>query len=138
SQSYQMIVQPNGKTLMIPWGQPYANILVNWDIPANLNMLPDNAVSQQTIDSLASEAKKICKIVQNEATKQGIGPVKVDIGIRDLVTGIELDYGISGNQEYPRGTDDCEHIMGDYVGKSIGLNPSGRTPDLCPSLYVPN
>jgi hypothetical protein len=132
---------PGGKRLVVPHGRPTLYIDVNWGIPADLNMLP-NAVSQETVDLLAEEAKKICRIVQKEAIRQGIGPVEVKVILWDIIVGLEIEYGLydpdrlEGWNFWP--TSDCERITGQRRGKGIGLNPQGRTPGRCPSLHVPD
>jgi hypothetical protein len=133
-QSHWVFEGPTGTLLTIPSGRPHLHILVDWGIPADLNMLPD-AVSQDTVDMLAEEASNICRIVQQEAQRNGIGPIDVSIWLWDLPVGLELEYG-AGSQLLP--TNDCERIAGAYIGKSIGLNPQEQTLGLCPSLYVPN
>lgn len=133
-QSHWVLEGTADTLLTVPYGNPYLNILVNWNIPADLNMLPD-AVSQNTVDMLAEEAKNICTIVQQEAQRNGIAPIDVSVSLWDLSVGLELEYG-AGPQLAP--TSDCEHIVGAYSGNSIGLNPQVQTPGLCPSLYVPN
>ncbi|MBX3080073.1 MAG: hypothetical protein KF716_00475 [Anaerolineae bacterium] len=122
-----------------PSNLPSMFVLVNWGIPADLNKLPD-AVTQDTINALAEEAKNICRIIQREAAKQGLPPIKVNIRLWDLAVGLELEYGrydpsrLEGPDFLP--TSDCEHLQGMDFGKSIGLNPQERTVGRCPSLYT--
>jgi hypothetical protein len=131
---------PNGSLITLPSGQPSIFILVDRTIPVDWNS-PD-LVSQKTVDLLARDAKKICQIVQQEANKHGIGPIKVRIRLWDLFVGAELEYGLYDPQqehEYAfQYTAACEKMTGFFIGKSNGLNPDMRTPDRCPSLYVPN
>jgi hypothetical protein len=105
-----------------------------------MNRLP-KAVTQETVDQLAKEAKSICQIVQREAARQGIGPVPVRIRLWDLLGGFELEYGRYTPEHREGGsliaTSDCEQIQGLNIAKSIGLSPESRTPGRCPSLYVP-
>src|SRR5205807_938537 len=84
SQTRWMLSGPNSILFTIPDGSPGVHVTVDWNIPADMNWM---RVDQETVDSLAVEAKNICRIVQREAVKQGIGPVAVDIGLTDLVVG---------------------------------------------------
>jgi hypothetical protein len=129
SQRGWVLSRPSGSLLLVPDGRPYLSITVDWYVPADLNRL-GNPVTDQTVDKLAEDAKKICYIVRQEAVKQGIGPLDMSISLWDLVVGVVVGY--SGS------TSHCEGITGRYEGKSIGLNPEGRTPGRCPSLSVPN
>ena len=73
----RLIVKGSGRTfLTIPSDNPHLEVVVNWSIPGDLSVL---AVTQQTVDTLAQEAKNICKIVQREAKVNGIGPIDVAI-----------------------------------------------------------
>jgi hypothetical protein len=141
SQARWVFSGPKGALFTLPRGMSSLFILVDWNIPADLSMLPD-AVSQETVDQLGEEAKKICRIVQREAARQGIGPVPVTIRLWDLFVGLELEYGeyAPRQEEGPAlmSTTHCERITGLYIAKSSGLNPEGRTPGRCPSLFVPN
>jgi hypothetical protein len=131
----QLVLKESTKTLVtVPSDHPTLQVVVNWSIPGDFEALP-NAVSQQTVDELAEEAKNICSIVQWEAQKNGIGPIDVHIYMRDLFVGFQVEYGAGAPLV---ATSDCEALTGVYVGKSIGLNPEGQTPGQCPSLYVPN
>jgi len=136
-----ILTGPRGKLLTVPDGQASMFIMVDWSVPADMNRLPD-AVTQETVDQLAKEARNICRIVQQEATRQGIGQIPVKIRLFDLVVGFELEYGRYMPEHREGGalvsTSDCDKLQGFYIGKSIGLNPEKRTPGRCPSLYVPN
>ena len=120
-------------------GEPTLFVLVNWPIPVDWEELP-SVVSQETIDQLAGEAKHICRIVQQEARKQGIGTIAVSIRLWDLVAGTEIDYGRYDTSSLPNlvPTSDCDLLSGVDGVHSVGLNPQERTTGLCPSLYVPN
>jgi hypothetical protein len=141
SQEKWLLNGPNGLHLTIPKGLARLFVMVDTYVPADLNKLPD-AVTQQTVDQLAKQAQNIRRIVQHEATRQGIGPIEVYIRLWDLVSGLELEYGEKNlnRHEGPAlvGTSNCEEIVGLYIGHSNGLNPQDRTPNRCPSLYVPN
>ncbi len=132
-QTYWILEGTDGPLLEVPRGNPRLYIMVDWSVPADMNTLPD-AVSQETVDMLAEEAKNICRIVQDEAQKSGIGPVDVRIRLWDLWVGFELEYGAG---PYLNSTSDCDQLVGAYISKSVGLNPQGRTEGQCPSLYTP-
>ena len=133
-QAHWMLEGSNNLIAAIPYGKPYLYILVDWNIPADLNMLPD-AVSQETVDVLAGEAQNICQIVQQEAQQVGIGPINVTVSLRDLFAGLTIDYGVHTAQGLGA-TSDCGQIVGAYIGHSLGSHPQDRTPGMCPSLYV--
>ncbi len=141
SRSRWVLSGPQGTLLTAPNEQASTFILVDWHVPADMDRLPD-AVTQETVEQLTEQARKICRIVQREAARQGIGPVLVNIRLWDLIVGFELEYGRyapgrpEGGKLVP--TSDCEQIKGYYAGKSNGLNPDRRTPGRCPSLYIPN
>ncbi len=135
-QQQWVLSMADGTQLTTSHGKPTLFIIVDWRIPADLDKLPDAAVSQATIEQLAGEAKKVCHIVQQEATKQGIASVDVSVRLWDLIVGTEIQYGRPDAHGTPQFTGDCDQMTGAYFGKYIGLNTSGPVPGHCPSLYV--
>jgi hypothetical protein len=129
-----ILAQSEQVLLSFPIDSPYLEIVVNWNISSNLETIPE-AVSQQTVDKLAREAKNICKIVQQQTQLYGMDPINVKVSLRDLFVGYVIEYGSSPELAF---TTDCDHLIGRFISKSIGLNPQGQTANRCPSLYVPN
>jgi hypothetical protein len=132
TQSTYRLDTPIGSLLQIPVSDPYLYMLVNWSIPIDNEHLNDGA-SQETINSLGLEVKNICQIVQSQAEKQGIPKLKLRVSLVDLIGGTILEY--DGGKGKP--ISNCDQIRGNNIGRSIGMNPQGRTPNMCPSLYVP-
>jgi hypothetical protein len=136
SRSVWVLRGTDAPLLSVPDGAYHLFILVDWNVPADYTFME---VKPKTEAQLALEAKKICRIVQQEAKNQGIGPLNMTIWIWDLVGGWQLEYGQSTISQFEfYSPTDCEQLTGGWFAHSIGLNPQERMPERCPSLYVPN